>query len=428
MENLPFSSNLAANIVVLVLSLLAVTFFTSSEAVLISANKIRLRRLAEDGNRAAQSVLRVVSQEERFFASVILGQNLFIIFASSIGTVFAVQAVGGAGGVVTATVIMTLLIVVFGEMTPKVLAVQAAESYAMLVARPLEWTMKALWPVLYVISLPPRLLGSLLRLRTRPKMPLVTQAELRMLVDVGQAEGIVATAEREMLHRVFRSADIQVREVMTPRPDIVTLERGATVGDFLDEYRTEAHSRYPVYDDSVDNIVGIVWVRDIIEALAHGELSRETRIADFIRPAYFVPETRRIIELFGEMRAAGALMAIVVDEFGGTAGMATLRRLAEEIVGRAGDELVALEAEFRRVDEHTFEVSGGMSVQRVNEELQLGLPSGQYETVAGFILSRLGYIPRTGDKLKYDALQFVVEKMEGLRIDKVVVKRQAHEG
>ena len=189
-----------------------------------------------------------------------------------------------------------------------------------------------------------------------------------------------------MLENVFRFGDIQVREVLTPRTEIIALQRGATLSQFLDIYSNNAHTRFPVYKDSVDDVIGIISSKDVLRIMSSRGLSQNDSVTDVIRDAFFVPETKRISELFDEMRRSGNQMAMIVDEYGGLAGLVTLKRLVEEVVGAVGEEGVALEEEYQEIDDNVFQIEGGMSIDEANEELKLGLPSGEFDTIAGFVL------------------------------------------
>jgi len=228
-----------------------------------------------------------------------------------------------------------------------------------------------------------------------------------------------------MLHKVFDFGDRPVREVLIPRTEVVWVEKGAKLLDFLSIYAESPLSRFPVYEDNMDNVAGILSVKDVLMAQAKGSIDNESPIDDLIRPAYFTPETKRISELFTEMRDKNYRMAVVVDEFGGTAGIVSLSRLVEEIVGPVGDELAEAEKEYEAINEYTFQIDGGMRIEEVNEEMGLELPEGDYETVAGFVLHLLGHIPRQGEQLRYKGLKLVITKMRGLKIEEILLTKES---
>jgi len=423
-ESLSLSGGmLAVNFVALAVSLLLFAFFTSAEAVVLASERIRVRHLAKQGNKGAQALERLRAQEDRFFAVVILGQNAFVIIATALGTTIAIDLLGTVG-IVLAPIIMTLVAVIFGEMTPKILAVRAGERYALLAARPVEMVVILLAPVVRVLALAPNALSHLLGLAKQSRSLAVTEAELRMLIDLGTIEGALRQEEGELLERVFRFRERQVNEVMVPRTEVIWLEMGTTIDDFYRIFAEHPHSRFPVYSDGIDNVIGIVGIKDVLRGLSRKEVDSGSPIETCMRQAFYVPETKAIGPLFWEMQRDGHQMAIVVDEYGGTAGIVTSELLLEEIVGEVGDELRPREREFEAVDERTVQVDGGMSIHDANEELELGLPEGEYETVAGFVLNQLGHIPREGEKFSYnDALSLVVTRMIGRKIERVLVTR-----
>lgn len=410
-------------IIILVLSVLGYALVNSIEIAMVAANRIRVRHLVEQGSGAAKAVQRLQAQQERFFSFIVLLQNLFVVLASAMGSFIAVDTVGGVAGLALGTVVLTLGIALFGEVTPKVLAAHAGERYALLVARPVELLMWALRPLVTAFAAAPSLFSKLLFGPRAAVTEMVTEAELRMLIDMGAAAGTMEVAEAELLESVFRFGDRRVNEVMVPRPEVVWLEKGSPISDFYRVYAQRPHSRFPVYDGSIDNVVGIVGIKDVLRGLAWGELDANSPIDWAMRPALFVPETKLVGQLFGEMQQAGHQMAIVVDEFGGTAGIVTLEMLLEELVGYVGDELRRHGEEFVAVDERTLDVDAGMTVHDANEELGLALPEGDYETVAGFVLSKLGHIPREGEQFVYNGWRFAVTQVVGRKIERVTVTR-----
>jgi putative hemolysin len=252
----------------------------------------------------------------------------------------------------------------------------------------------------------------------------VSEEEIRTMISVGQEEGTVEEAEAEMLPQVFEFGDRSAREVMTPRPEVVWIEQGTRLADFLVTYAETPHTRFPVYRDNIDNVVGILGIKDVLMAQARGGLSQEDAIDSLVRPIYFVPETKRIAELLAEMQSRGYHMAVAVDEFGVTSGIVTLEQLVEEIVGEMGDELVAGTKEFEYIDEQTVQIEGGMRVEEANEELGLELPDGEYDTVAGFLLNLIGHIPREGEQVRFGNLKLVVTEMRGVKIEKILVTKE----
>ncbi len=312
-ESLPFSGPiLAVNIVGLIISLVLFAFFTSAEAVILASDRIRSRHLAEQGNKGAQALERLRAMEDRFFAVVILGQNAFVIIATSFGTALAIDAFGAAG-IVAAPVLMTLIVVIFGEMTPKILAVRMGDRYALLAARPVEWVVRLLTPVVHLFALVPNAISHLLGLERQSRRLTVTEGELRMLIDIGTSEGALRQEEGEILERVFHFRDRRVNEVMVPRTEVVWLQKGTTIADFYQVFAEHPHSRFPVHDENIDDVVGVVAIKGILRALSRNDVGMQSPIDVCLRPALFIPETKAIGPLFWEMQQGGQQLAIVVD-------------------------------------------------------------------------------------------------------------------
>jgi putative hemolysin len=247
------------------------------------------------------------------------------------------------------------------------------------------------------------------------------------MISVGHKEGTVEESEAKMLDKVFDFGDRPVREVMVPRPEVTAIELGSTIADFFTLYAEFPRSRFPVYKENMDNVVGILAIKDVLMARAKGTIENESLIDDLIRPAQFTPETKLINELFAEMRDANYRMAVVVDEFGGTAGIVMLSGLVEEVVGPVGDELAAVEKEYQVINEYTFQIDGSMRIDEANEEMALELPEGDdYETVAGFVLDLLGHIPEVNAQLRYKDLKLIVTEMRGPKIEKIQLIKESH--
>ncbi len=418
--------NLAVQVLVLIVSVLLVAFFSSSEAALISVNKFRIRHMAQQGNRAAQAVSRVASNHEKFFGTILLTENALIIMASSVGTALAISLMGkGAAAVAVSTIVTTVVIVMFGEIAPKSLAAQGAERWSLKVGRVIEVVMRLETYIIYLFTLLPRLVLWLMGGRKVLETPSVTEGELRMLVGIARAEGMLEHSEAQLIENVFRFGDRQLREVITPRTEIVALEKGVTLEEFLRVYRQNAYTRFPVYEGNIDNILGTISVKDVVQAMASGKIGPMDDVTQLLRPTYFVPETKLVGELFRELRRTGYQLVIAADEFGGVAGLATLKQMVEEVFGRVAEEGVSVEEDFQVIDASTYQVDGGMDVEEANSRLALGIPEGNYETIAGFLLARLGHIPREGEHVYHNGFLLEIAEMRGVKIQQVKVTRVA---
>ena len=409
------------------LTLLAVAIFlyavvNSLEIAVVGANRIRMHHLAEGGSKAARALESLHERQERFFAATVLLQNITVVFASSMGALIASDVAGGAG-VVVATIVVAIITTLFGELTPKILAAHASDRYALFVALPAQALMTVLGPIVVALGYFPSLLSRLLFGVRLEAGPAVSEAELRMLIDISAESGTMEEAEAQLLDRVFHFGDRRVHEVMVPRTEAVGVERRATIADFFVIYAESLHSRFPVFDESPDKVVGILGIKDVLAGLATGHVDRDSPIEPLARNAQFVPETKLIGELFREMQAAGTQMAIAVDEWGGTAGIVTLEQLLEEMVGQVRDELGLAEVEVRPIDEHTFQVDGGLSVEEARDELGLDIPEGEYDTLAGYVLSELGHIPKAGEAVSLGPYRIMVAEMRNLKIELLRVTR-----
>jgi putative hemolysin len=398
-------------------------FFAASETAFMSLEKFRLQRMLEAKVKGASRVSCMMDRPERFLSTILLGNNLVNTAAAALATTLALSIWGEGVGVVIATVTVTAVLLIFGEVTPKTFGSGYREKITVAFVRPIEfiaWLFTPFVTILTWIAMAfTRLMGGkpLYKALVRPE-------DIESMITVGHKEGTVEKNEADMLHNVFDFGDRPVREVLVPRPEVVSVPKGTSLAEFLAIYSESPKSRYPVYEESMDNVIGILAIKDVLMAIARDNIARDNHINDMVRPAYFAPGTKRISDLFHEMRDKNYHMSIIVDEYGGTAGIVSLSRLMEEIFGPVGDELGAAEKEFELINEHTFQVHGGMRIEEANTEIGLGLPDGDYETVAGFILHLMGRIPKQGQQIKYRDLKIVVTKMKGLKIEEVLITRE----
>jgi len=416
-------SNIELYLVLFVICLLLAAFFSSSETAFISLQRIRMEHLVKNNVKGARRVARMIERPEKFLSTILLGNNFANVAAAALGTVLAVSIWGQERGVLIATIGVTILLLIFAETTPKTIATRHAERLSLIFARPIEIISWLFTPFVIALSW---IASGFTKLVGGTPVPrsLASPEEIRTMISVGHKEGTVEEAEAEMLHKVFDFGDRPAREVMVPRPEVVSIEQGSKIADFLALYAESPLSRFPVYKENMDNVVGILSVKDVLMAQAKGTISNESTIDDLVRPAYFAPETKRINELFAEMRDKNFRVCVVVDEFGGTAGVVSLSRLVEEIVGEVGDELAEVEKDYEVINEYTFQIDGSMRIEEANEEMGLELPEGDYETVAGFVLHLLGHIPKPNEQLRYKGLKLVITEMRGLKIEKILLTKE----
>lgn len=413
-------------LVLLLICLVLSAFFSSSETAFLSLQRVRLKHEVNTKVKGAERVARLVERPERLLSTILLGNNLVNTAAAALATALAVSVWGQGRGVVIAIGLVTVVLLIFAETTPKTIAAQHGPRLATLYAGPIEWLSRLLRPAVVVLSW---IASALSRLAGGAPVSrsLAGEEEIRMMISVGRSEGEVEDAEAKMLHKVFDFGDRPVREVMVPRPEVVCIEQGSQIADFFALYAQSPLSRFPVFQENMDNVTGILSIKDVLMAEAKETIDRTSIIDDLVRPAYFTPETKRIGELFAEMRDRNFQMCVVVDEYGGTAGIVSLSRLVEEVVGPVGDELAGVEKDYEAINAYTFEVDAGMRIEEANEEMDLGLPEGDdYETVAGFILELLGRIPRSNEQLRYKGLKLVITEMRGVKIEKVLVTKEGY--
>ncbi len=411
-------------IVLFCICLFLSAFFAVSEIAFISLQRFKLEHMLQSKVKGARLVAALVEHPERLLSTILLGNNFFNTAAASLGTLLAV-AVWGEPGVLIATIGVTALLLVFGDTTPKTIGAHHAARLSVALAPSIRVVSWIFSPFVIVLSWTASMLSRLLGGKPVARS-LVSAEEIRAMITAGHKAGIVEEAEADMLHKVFEFGDRPAREIMVPRTEVIWIEKGATIADFLNVYTQHPLNRYPVFQEKRDNVVGILAIKDVLMALAKGTHGKESVTDELIRPACFAPETKRIGEILTEMQANSYHLCVIVDEYGGTAGIVTFTQLVEEIVGRVGDELATIEEEYEIIDEFTFQIEGAMRIEDVNAEMGLGLPEGDYETVAGFVLHRLGHIPRVGEQVKYKGLKIVITQMKGIKIEEILVTREKH--
>ena len=392
-------------------------FFSGSEAAFLSIQRGRIASMVRSKAKGADRVARIAGRPEKLLPAVLTGNNLMNVMAASLATSIAASYLSPGLAIIVATAAVTILLLVFAEMLPKTIASRRAEKTAILTVRPLELAQLLFFPLVWVLE---RLSSTVARLVGAGE-PRVTEEEIRSLIDVAETEGAMESSEAEMLERVFHFGDRRVQEVMTPRTEISWVEKGATLEEVLAAYATHTHTRFPVFENNQDTVVGILSIKDLLGEMTQGSVKPADVATNVLRPPYFVPETKLVAPLLNEMRDTGRQMAICVDQHGSVAGLVTLQRLLEVIVGPVGEEGKPAGKEYAPIGPGWFDVRGGMSVQEANQNLNLGLPYGDYQTVAGFVLKQLGRIPSEGEVLQYNGMRLEVKEMRRLKIERIEV-------
>ena len=413
---------------IIIFCLMLVALLSSSEASFIAVNRIRLRSLIEKGSDRAKTAQKIRDQYDKLFSAVILSGNLFTILATSIGTAITINFLGEDHkdfGIVIATVVMTFLTVVFGELAPKTFAVSHAEKIALFMAKPMELYIRLLSPVIWIINKLSNLTIRLFGGEVKPSSQSLTEEEMKAMISIGEEEGAIEEEEKKMLHNVFEFGDKKVSEAMVPRTEIVAISKDAVVADVLNLVSTKGYSRYPVIKKTVDNIIGVLYIKDILLKMSKEEVNGQTEIKNLIRDVYYVPESKMVTALLDDMQKNKFQIAIIVDEHGGTAGLITLEDIMEEIVGSLQDEFEAIEAEkeVEIVDESTFVVAGHTGLDEINELIGVELQSEEFHTVGGFLFGLFGHLPKVGEQLRYHNLRFLILEMESKRIEKIKISK-----
>ena len=409
------TGQLIAIIILLCLS----AFFSSSETALTTVNQIRMRTLADNGDKRAARVLHVTGNPGKMLSAILIGNNIVNLSASSISTSLAIHLFGNTGAGI-ATGILTFLILIFGEVTPKTMATIKADSMSLTVAAPIGLLMKILTPVIFIINKLSLGLMFLLHVNIKDAQKKMTEEELRTIVDVSQENGVIEHEERDMIHNLFDFGDAEAKEIMVPRIDMTFVQADATYQEVLDIFRQDMFTRLPVYEDSTDNVIGIINMKDFLLQNDTPEFS----VRNLLREPYFTYEHKNTADLFLEMRKSSISLAIVLDEYGVTAGLITLEDLLEEIVGEIRDEYDADEEDdITRISDRKFYVLGSANLNDVSEALSLHFTSDDYDTIGGYCLGLLDHLPEKNEIILTDNnILLRIDRMEKNRIERIYIR------
>ena len=394
-------------------------FFSSSETALTTVNKIRMKTLAENGDKRAAKVLKVTSDSGKMLSAILIGNNIVNIFASSLATILAIDIFGDIGSGI-ATGVLTIVILIFGEVSPKTMATIKADSFALLIAGIIDVLMIVLTPVIFVINKLASGVLFLLRVNPNEADTAMTEDEIRTIVDESQESGAIEDEEREMIHNVFDFGDSLAKEVMIPRIDMTFVEADATFEELIDIYRENKYTRLPVYEDSTDHVIGIINMKDVILI----DNVENFSIRNIIREPFFTYEHKNTADLFVEMRKSSIPLAIVLDEYGVTAGMVTLEDLLEEIVGEIRDEYDSDEEDaIVKLSEYEYMILGSTNLDDVNDELEVEFESDDYDTIGGYCLQLLDHLPEEKETLfTEDGCVIKIIEVDKNRIERVYVR------
>ena len=406
-------------IIILVILVFLSGFFSSAETALTTCNKIKMRSLAESGNTKAKRVLKITDDSGKMLSAILVGNNIVNLSASSLSTSLAIKF-GGSIAVGIATGIITLLILIFGEISPKTLATLYADNISLAYAGIIGFLMKILTPVIFLVNKLAMFFLFMMRVNPHKGQSMMTEDELRTIVDVSHEEGVIETEEREMINNVFDFGDALAKEVMVPRIDMTSVNIDSTYEDLLDIFREDHFTRLPVYEDSTDNIIGIINVKDLLLCEDREHFS----VRSILRQPYYTYEHKNTSELLIEMRQSSINIAIVLDEYGATAGLITLEDLLEEIVGEIRDEYDDDEEDpIQKINDREYMVQGSMNLEDLGEILDLELTSEDYDSIGGYLIELLDHLPTAGESvLTPEGLYLRVEDMEKNRINKIFLR------
>ena len=410
--------------ILIVIGLLALSaFFSSSETAMMAVNKIRVRNLADAGLSSAQTLMKVLDNQPKMLSAILIGNNIVNISASSLATILVTRAFGdmyvGVG-----TGILTLLVLIFGEITPKTSATLYSETMALRFAKPIYMIMQVLTPVIFIVDKLSQGVLRLLHVDPNKKQDAITEDELRTIVEVSHEEGVIESDEKKMIYNVFDFGDSVAKDIMVPRIDMTFIDVDATFSEVIEVFREVKYTRYPVYEETTDNVIGIINIKDLLLT----ENQKKFCIRDYPREPLYTYEFKKTAELMVELRKTQNNIAIVLDEYGATAGLITLEDMLEEIVGEIRDEYDEDEEDLiRRIGPREYVVEAAMKLDDLNDQLGLDLESEDYDSIGGFIIGLLDHLPEEGEEVTHKTLRFVVDKVDRNRIDKIHLYIQEEE-
>lgn len=415
--------SVAIRIVLLIILLCLSAFFSSAETALTTVSRIKMRALSEEGNRKADRVLKITDDSGKMLSAILIGNNIVNISASSIATTLAIDLFGNAGAGI-ATGVLTVLILIFGEISPKTMATIRAEKISLRYSTPIWILMKILTPVIFIINALANAVLRLLGVKASEKHRVLTESELRTIVDVGHETGVIETEEKEMINNVFDFGDAKAKEIMVPRIDMTFAQVDNTYEELLDIFRRDHFTRLPVYEESTDDVIGILNIKDLL--LCDRE---HFSLRSLMREPYFTYEHKNTTELLMEMRNSAINIAIVLDEYGSTAGLITVEDLIEEIVGEIRDEYDYDEEDpIQKISENEYLVEGSMNLEDFSDQLHLKLESDDYDSVGGYMIGLLDHLPKIRESVTTpDGLFMQVRAKNKHRIEKIYIRLPENE-
>lgn len=407
-------------VVFLVFLILLSGFFSAAETALMSLNKIKIKQLVEDGVKGSKEIQEITDNPSETLSTILVCNNIVNILASSVSTVIFINLLAGFGTAVAtsvSTLVLTIVILIFGEITPKTIAVIKAEKLAFALYKPLKLVLVLLKPIVFIFSKISKFIMLILGIKEQGLHTNITEEELKSIVSFSQEEGVLEVEDKKLIYNVFEFGDLKVKDVMIPRVDMITLSKNSTYDEIVSVFKTERFSRVPVYKDNIDNIIGVINIKDLFFI----DKEDDFVIDKYIRDVHSTHEYKKIRDLFNEMKKKRNHMAIVRDEYGGTIGLVTIEDLIEEIVGDIEDEYdEVVDKEIQVVNEKEYLIVGTLKIDTLNDMLGINIES-EFETIGGYIIEKIGRLPQNGEIVEVDNVKFKIEnigknRIKGLRV------------
>lgn len=420
----------SSQIILLVVLIILSGFFSASETALTAFRKVRIKEVQRDNPRAATLLKIWLKRPNEILAALLLGNTIVNIFAASIATLLFVSVLQGYNKEIStevsayiATAVMTVFTLIFGEITPKIIAKNYSDSISKWVIHPVYYFSLIMYPIVVIFIFASRIICRIIGIKIHDEKLMITEEEIKSIVSVGEEEGVIEQEEKEMIHSIFEFGDISVREVMVPRIDMFAIEGSKNLDEIWEQIVEKGFSRIPVYNESIDNIAGVFYIKEMISIIKHGK-SHEP-ISNFIKEAYFVPETKPLVQILKEFKEKRIHMAVVLDEYGGTTGIITIEDVLEEIVGEINDEYDEHNSNIEKVSENIYKINGKVDIFSVNKELGLDIAElEEYDTLAGFIYYTLSKVPEIGDEVQQDEFNIKITNVENHRIKEVLLEKK----
>ncbi|MQG43133.1 MAG: HlyC/CorC family transporter [SAR202 cluster bacterium] len=411
-------------IIIIILALFGSAFISASEASIIAVNRVRIRNLSDQGNKKAEAIEKTLEENEKFFGTLLLFGNLLnVLIATLVGTlIINLVGKGSVTSVIIATAISTIIVVTFGELTPKSISTRIADKWSLLVIKIIRGLMFVSTPAVWTFAMIPKLITRTFLKSTIEENPMVTTGELRKLIDLGEEEGTVDVTQGEMLENVFRFGEMQIKDIMTPRPEIVWIDKNISISSFLKIYKKTSHTRFPVCEGSLDDILGIISIKEVMLYLSNEKADINKPISTLMKQCLFSPEMKLLDELLEEFQNTGNKITLAIDEFGEISGLLTLARCLEKIVGESIEENGNNKSKIVKVSNEQFIVDASISINEINDEMNIDIPEGRYETLAGFIIDRLQSIPEKNTTTNYKGYRFTILETSKNKISKIQIR------